>query len=706
MENKKFDILVNFEGNDSLSSSSNIIKLVKGDFNSVNFEFQINKTYDLAMFYVVKPDGKQYVTAINQNRVVVNASDSVFSILGTYEYGVSIYDEDSKLTNVQKGKIKVVEGLDVDDEEIKDDNNYKILDDLIKSVTSLIPEYNKNAEAKLKEYNDNATSKLNSFNSNYSSKLEGFNANALKIEEDAEEHTGITFSKWGNSKRIEENIKNHFALTPDYDVYTVKFPLWDTSNTCAGEKLDANKDKSITLATDTTEEINNYSDAWQSFDVNAEVDDEGIRHITAIKGDPNFKDTGAVDVFCLFRTYYQKIWVEDGYLYISRSFIPRDGFTVVPQAINKDGTISPYFLIGKYVVGVVDGKYYSSKGLIPAHYMASPVGEGKSNNINYSNCITDMHKKGKYYSAGLMSDYMHILTTFYLQFATKNTQSIMGGNTNNSYQYQVSQAESNVSRVILTTTQANNFDIDTYVSVGDPTTNTNHDRNYGYMHSLAYNVKIIGKEVIDSSHTALLLDHAPINVTTTSWVSTMHEVSGYSDKILGRNGSIGSNTNCKHGFVFNGIEIGVGGYEVAGNAFMDIINDSSDREIYFTNDASKLTGTVATAKTTYKKSDMIIRPQNFNAWNYITEYGFDVKNGLAVPTKSGQSGAGSNVGYADAFHPGDGKSGQREFLLLGSLANGTLAGLACLSGTGGITRGSWNVLARLSINGVGGELAE
>ena len=100
----------------------------------------------------------------------------------------------------------------IDPSDIEDSDGYKILDDLINRVESLIPTYNANAEAKLQEYNANATSKLKAFNSNYDAKLEGFNANALKIEEDTEKTTGITFSKWANSKRIEENIKNFFEL--------------------------------------------------------------------------------------------------------------------------------------------------------------------------------------------------------------------------------------------------------------------------------------------------------------------------------------------------------------------------------------------------------------------------------------------------------------------------------------------------------------
>jgi len=516
-----------------------------------------------------------------------------------------------------------------------------------------------------------------------------------------------------SSDSIEKAIRNYYALTPDDKVYTVKFPLWETSNSCAGEKLDDNAGLSVTPATDTVREVSSYGPAWDSIDCNAYVDSNGVRHITALKGDDNFQDTGKVDVFCLFRTYWQKIWTEDGYLYISRSFVKRDGYTINPLAINKDGTYNPWFLIPKYVAGDIDGKLYGSKGLIPAHYLNmnasyNPSDEEFSDGVSYSGMITLAHARGNYYSAGLMAEYMHILTTFYLKFATRDTQSIMAGNTSNSAQYAVSYAETDVNRVVLTTAQAANFDINTYVSVGDRGSATNNDRVYAYMHNIAYDVKIIGKEVIDDSHTALVLDHPNFNTTATTYVSTMHERSGFSDYILGRTGSIGSNTNGKHGFVLDGIEIAVGGYEVAGNAFMDIVDSAGKREIYFTNDSTKLTATVATAKTTYKKSDLSINAaSNASAgWKYITEFGFDVENGIAVPTQCGQSGSGTSVGYADGVYYDTSTSGQREFLWLGSLAFGTCAGLSCLGTGSGFTNCNWHILARLSINGVGGELAE
>lgn len=548
--------------------------------------------------------------------------------------------------------------------------------------------------------------KLSDFNDNYETKINNVNSSILNYEEET------YYAPYANSKRIEQGVNNYIALHPDYKTYTVKFPLWDTSNTSAGVKLDDNEGLILTPATDTTKEVNTYGPAWESVDCNAEVDSNGVRHITSIKGMSTFRDTGKVDVFCLFRTYWQKIWIEDGYLYISRCFYPKEGYTIVPQAINKDGTYNSWFVVGKYVVGDIDGKLYSSKGLIPAHYLnmnasQNPSEEEFSDSISYGGCINLMRAKGSnYYSAGLMSDYMHILTSFYLQFATRDTQSIMKGNTDNNRQYVVAATETNKSRVIITTAQAANIDINTYVSVGDKGSNSSTDRNNAYMHNLAYDVKVIGKEVIDSNNTALILDHVPITTTTTTYVSTMHERSGFSDNILGRTGSIGSNTNGRHGFVYNGIEIAVGGYEVAGNAIANIKDSTGTREVYYTNDVTKLSTNFTTIQSNFIKSSMEMVPTTLNSWNYIKEYGFDQEHGIAVPTQAGGSGAGSSVGYADGLYVDNAASGQRELLWLGNLYTGTSAGLSCLAAGSAVSLAYWYILARLSINGVGGELAE
>lgn len=264
---------------------------------------------------------------------------------------------------------------------------------------------------------------------------------------------------------IEKQIQAKFALTPDDGVYGVKFPLWATSTTVEGEKYGANEGKTLTLATDTVEETTNYGEAFETYDVNAYVDDDGEIHITAIKGDSNFKDTGDVDVYVLIRTYYEKYYEQDGYAYYERTYTKKDGYTPVSQAIRKDGSIRPFFLIGKYECSKgSDGKLYSTKGKAP------------SRNNSYQNCATNFHTKGTYCSAGLAADYKHIQTTIWLKFATRNSSSVIRGVTSFNYQYLVAETETDVKRVVLTSSQAANFDLYTCVSVGDVTTNTNLDR--------------------------------------------------------------------------------------------------------------------------------------------------------------------------------------------------------------------------------------
>ena len=708
MENKIYEVLVNFNGAGSISSDA--IVITKGDYNSVTLKFLMSKKdYLLAMFYLVKPDGKYYANSIENDEITFD-DINIFDKEGYYHFGVALYDEDSKLTNSAKGLIKVVdnETKEISDEVIND-NKYPILDNLINRVLRLQSSVEETV-SDIEKYNKNAEDKLSEFNNNYEKKIDNFNSNILAIQEETEGATGVEFNKYADSKRIEEGIKNYFALTPDDGVYTVKFPLWNTSQSSLGEKLDKNKDKFLNLATDTNYEESNYGVAFDTYDCNAEVDENGVRHITAVKGMNTFKDTGKVDVFVFGRTYYEKFYEKDGYFYYSRSYLPKEGFKVCPLSINKDGSISPYWLIAKYVAGDIpsdngDHILYSSKGLIPTHYLGKIEGDEEfSDNICYNQCITLFKKKGLYYSAGISLEYKHLITTFWLKFATKNSQSILAGNTINSYQYKVSKSEENVNRVVLTKTQANNIDIDSYVSVGDPTAeNTNHDRSYGYMHNLAYDVRVIGKEDVDEENIALILEHDNFNTTETTYVSTMHERSGYSDRVLGRNGSIGSNTNGKHGAVLDGIEFLVGGYEVYGNVVVDINAESLDREIYVTNDAKKLSTAINTIKSTYNKSKYVIKPTE-GAWKYITDVKIDEDNNIIVPVGAGESGSGSNTGFADAVVTDNATSGQREFLGFGYLTPGAGAGLSCVYVGHALSIGRWYFLARPSINLVGGEM--
>lgn len=513
-------------------------------------------------------------------------------------------------------------------------------------------------------------------------------------------------------------FENMFALQRTGKVYTVKFPKWETSHISTGEKLDANAGLICEPSTKTIIGQNDYANIplFKTYDVNAYVDDEGVRHVTAIKGDKDFKDEGKVDVFVLGMSYYEKVWEDDQYWYYSRTDSPRDGYMIARECINRDGTIQPFALYSKYVAGNIDGNLYSSKGLKPARYYgATPLPANTTNtDTSYNGLASLCHKRGSFYSGGMTCDYKYILTTFYLKYGTLNTQSIMGGCNNYNAQYEASiKSSTNNTYFPLTKAQADYFPVGASVSIGYKYGGSSLDRYYSTVSIYADNVKIIKKVALDDSNTALYLDtNTPFNTANTSsgavFCSAMHWRSGFSDDILGRDGcpceTKSELTNGKFPIVIQGIECMVGGYETYANAFMDIVDATGKREVYIQNDASLLTTNMTTAKSTYKKSPYSIQPQKLNSWNYITRIDFDLENGAFVQTNVGQDGSSTTTGFADGVYVDNASSGQREFFGFGSLWLGSGAGLSCLHASAGVGGAYWYILARLSINGVGGEL--
>lgn len=493
-----------------------------------------------------------------------------------------------------------------------------------------------------------------------------------------------------NSEYTDEFLQKFFALQRTGKIYTVRFPLFSKSTSPTGEKMDHNEGLTCEPSTDTIIGQDDYQDIplFKTYDVNAYSDDNGRIHVTAFKGDKYFKDTGKVDVFVLGMSYYEKYWEDDNYWYYSRTDMPRDGYILCAECRNTDGSESSYALYSKYVSGEIDGKPYSSKGLIPKR------------NMSYNVCESYYHSRGKNYGGSPMYLYKYLMTTFYLKYATLNTQSKIYGCFNYSYQYAASMAENNVKRIVLTTAQAANIVVGSYVSIGDKGSNSSVDRGNSYMHNKAEEVEVISKTTVDDSHVAINVDSpTSFNTTTTTYLSTMHWKSGFSDKVLGRDGSIGDLTSGKYPMVLQGIELAVGGYEVAGNAFMDIVSSTGKRDIYVTNDNSKIVTNVTNAKATYNKSKNSSQPTTLSAWNYITKMALDEENGMFNVIECGNSGSGSATGFCDGFYVDSATSGQREFLLLGALGLAAFGGLSYVGAHLSLSLAYWSFLARLSISG-------
>lgn len=500
---------------------------------------------------------------------------------------------------------------------------------------------------------------------------------------------------------IENALSNFFALRRTGKVYTTRIYKYDTSTSPTGVKLNDNEGLVRKPSTNTVIGQDDYREigVFMHFPCNFTVDDKGFNHVTALQGQPDFKKTGKVDVGEVTMSAWVGITDNPEYVDYHYSDSPNEALGLRPmgESINPDGTISPFMIHGKYGAGDIDGVPYSSAGLILAN--GSQKG-GKP--VSHTGLIAYMRKKGSMYVGTTNWDLFYKQLMMIILYATTNSRSVMAGCNSYSMQEMAAVAETGVTRVILPKAKANNYIVGSYVSVGDIGSNTNKDRNYAYMHNLAYDVKILKIEPVDDTNSAIYLDTEPFNTTLTTCISTMPWRTGSTDSVLGSDGSPFSNTDNKNPFKIQGIETGYGAYEVLSNVFMDIVTDEDGtpkRDVYICMDASLLTTDMNAAKTRYKK---VAAQVTYTAasWKYISKCFVDPALGIMVPT---ETKAGSTTGFCNGLYTDSGTSGQREWLSLGYLFSGTVYGLWLLLANYGVGLAYWYIVSGVSPNGTRGE---
>lgn len=507
-----------------------------------------------------------------------------------------------------------------------------------------------------------------------------------KLEKDAQTYSEAFF-------------KNFFAMQRTGKVYTVRFPLWETSQVATGEKLDDNEGLVMEASTLTEKGRDDYSSIplFKTYDCNVEYF-LGKPKVTAMRGDKEF-DSKEKDTFVLGMSYYHKFWIDGGYMYYSRSDSPHEGFVICQEARKTKGE-RPFCLYAKYVSGT------NSKGELGSFYGKNPT----RSKISFNSSLSEAKKRGTGYIFGCSADYAYIQNTFMLKYANRNWNTVLGGSFVYNYQYKITTPEEDTKRVILSKANAESFIIGSCVSVGDIGDNGSKDRGSSIVHNICDSVKVLDIVDVGETNKALVLDvKNNITTTATTWVTSMHWRSGFSDRIKGTDGcpcdAKSQISSMKYPTVFQGIELAVGGYEVLGNAFMDILTDPLARDTYVCDDSEKLTNNVATAKASWKKVAKQLAVEKNDAWCYGTELHMDLESGINVITKAGASGSGSNTGFCDGVYFDRGTNTQREFLLLGVLWNWGVCGAFCSGGGSGLGGAGWIVLARLSLSIYRGEFA-
>ena len=506
-----------------------------------------------------------------------------------------------------------------------------------------------------------------------------------------------------NGGGVENALSNYFALRRNGKVFTTKIYKWETSTSPVGVKMNANENMVAEPSVGRTEGRDDYAQygLFHHFTCNFSVDENGFNHVDALEGQIGFTKYGKVQVGEVTMSAW--FGIEDTTEAVLYHYSDsQTELTPYPmkESINPDGTISPFMIHAKYAAGDIDGVPYSSKGLAPANGCQATQAR---NPVSYTGMITYMHKLGGHYCGTTSWDLFYRQLMMIIKYATTHSQSIMAGCTSYSNQNQNLVEETGVMRVVLTKAQAAGYVIGSYVSIGDVGSNTNKDRYFSYIHNKAYSVKVTKIEDVDDSNAAVYVD-APeaFDTTLTTWITTMPWHSGATDEVAGSDGSPNSNTNGKDPYKIQGIETCIGAYEVLGNVVMDIVtgpDGNPARDVYVCEDASTLSSNIATVRANYKKAIAQVA-YTAASWKYITEETTDTNLGIMIPTKVG---GGSTTGFADGLYTDTGTSGQREWLALGGLSAGAIAGLWILRADGGWSYTDWFIVSGVSPNGTRGE---
>lgn len=497
-------------------------------------------------------------------------------------------------------------------------------------------------------------------------------------------------------------------LFRDYDgkVYSVFFADPADTMVPTGTKQDDNADiPNPVPSTDTVRNENPYDEIplFRPIECNGYVDEEGEPHITAVKGEPTFRTDGSNGDVCIaLKTGYIRTIIDpDGSILgqkgqkISVTDSWQEGFIPYTAAIRPDGTVRPYVLIPKYQAVDYDGAYYSLPGYSPVY------------NVSHNNQITNFQKRGTQYCGETCADAEIWETLFHIVFATLHSQSIMSGCTSYSFQYTPAVTEENVERFIVTNSQAANILVGSTVSIGDQGGNASADRGNSYMHSLVNRKKVTKKEALeDGANTAIYVDNdgVPFNVTETCKITSMPWYTGSTDSVKGTCGSPNNNTNRKNPFKFLGIEFALGQYIVRSDVILNGVysseEDTYEQEIHTCFDCTQF----ATAINEHYKKVGYAIPDSGNTWKYISELGYDIN--FPHIRMASKYGADSSKRYADACHTGSRSNGTREFLSLGTLDIGALAGLrvACLPYS--LSNAYWCFSARPSYTGRRGSVVD
>ena len=523
----------------------------------------------------------------------------------------------------------------------------------------------------------------------------GLDAGAVPmITNSGDEHNAIFNFGIPTASAIDIAIVSLFRIPRTGKVYTVKMPKFSSNPTTIGEKLDDNLGLICETSTDTIEGIDDYEKIplFKWYNCNYLRDEHGHAYPTAIEYiTEGYTTSGSADVGVIQMTPYVKFDDSNSeYIILSITDSPKDGYEPWCSAVSN-GVVHPYVIHSKYFSGKSnDGTLRSQPNLIPARKQS------------YYNMITNYAAKGiGYFGASQERNTWQILFTW-IKYARKSSQYVFQGCTRYSFQYNATiERSEKYSYFPLTNSQANNIIIGAYVSVGYGASSGSNDRSNDSVHAYADNVKVLRIEQLDSDNKAIYLDCEPFDTmphdygdkTVPIILSSMHWTSGNTNNIKNNHdGQI--NNNGKYPYRIQGCEYSVGGYFVASDSVM-IILENNIKKVYVSPSGSKRITNVQSIVDSYKYLGDIYTDNSGEVLNkdyWIGDITINLKTGVSY---SVSAGSGNTTGVGDRVYAGGNipNNSSREMLLGGSLWNGSNAGSSFLNCGNSLTSAFWASLS-------------
>lgn len=416
--------------------------------------------------------------------------------------------------------------------------------------------------------------------------------------------------------------------------------------------------------------------------VNATVDADGTMHVTAVQGDGRFKADGTNgDVWIIAPNLYWRIVDGDDAVQIWVSDKALSGYSAQPGATTPSGSRRPFMLYAKYA-GVK-----GSGGLMHS-YSGYPVW---NRSVSHNSLITQTKCASTGYSGKSFVDDWYVKVMFLLKYATKNSQSVFAGCTSYSSGYAPAVAETGATRVVLTAAQAASFVVGSSVMLGTGNADGKTiDRNNAKAYDVFDARRIVKIEAVDDTNTAVYVEGAAFDTLTTMWFQTAPWATGACDAVEG-DGSPTSPTGGKEPFTIQGIELGLGAYEILGDVLL-YGDGTNGEEICVLADTQNAASAV---NDNYTHTGKYL-PAAGTTWASAYPLYPALAGGLLFAEGSGAS---TSTGMCDQTYSKLAASGSYEFRSLGSLGNAADAGLWYVGGSNGAGVAWWYLVSRLSAHG-------